>query len=351
MSFGSFRTIWITLRAANYTTQAFNSTIKGLSKLQQEQLRLKMDASKNILAVGTMYLALGMIATRTITSIMSKSELGQQVLTRFGENTSKSMAKLGDSLARVVGPILDVIARILELATANPIIRDLLAIFMVLGTTILIVAGVVKMFTGAMGILTVMWSFHNVHATSAQMTLTAYSATAKVATASTVSLGMALGLVTAGFSVFMILGQVIGSNAGAIVAAITSITLAILALAVALNVLSVGTLTPLQLAAFAAGAGMAAGVMAIQSQQPTYKIGTRMLTQTGPITGHAGEIVWNPTNQLPTQVNNDVTGRGIPKKTEFNVTISTGDIHTKADKEELRPFILKTIRDAVDNKD
>lgn len=354
MGFGFFRTIWISLRAVNYTTQAFQDTVHGLTKLQQAQLRLKMDAARNMMAVGAMYVAMGGMAIMIINRIMQSSELGQKVLGEFGNSAGKSMDKLGASFAKVMGPLLNIVAKILELATANPIIADLLAGLIVLGTVILIAAGAVKLFSGAVAILNLQLMVKKLMVTSTQQSLLPYIGATHAATGATIGLATAVKMVaislTVGLGLFTLLSGYMGQLPAALFAA--SAAFAILAVqmwlaAGAMSVLSWGA------AAIAGGAALA-GAIAIATgagQAPEYQMGTRMLTKTGPIIGHRGEVVYNPENQLPTQINKGVEGRGTSHHQNVTIDLSGSTIQTKANEEELIPMIKRALRKAIQNKE
>jgi hypothetical protein len=310
-----------------------------------------MDASKNILAVGTMYVAMGFIATMVISKIMAQSELGKQVLADFGSSVGKSLGRLGESLARILTPLLNVVATILELATSTPIVRELLAIFLILGTTILLVAGVVKMFTGAIGILTTMWGSHNIGATGGQMTLSAYGAVAAGVTPPVLTLGAALAMVAASLTVGVALFTVLNSIMGPLPAALFAVAAAFAVLAVQLW-LAAGAMSVLSWGAAAVAGGAAlAGAIAIATgvgtQSPEYQTGTRMFTKTGMGVFHKGEIAYNPENKLPTQVNRDLEGKGTSLRQDVTIDLSGSTIQTKADKEELLPMIKRGLRDVV----
>jgi hypothetical protein len=351
MGFGFFRTIWISLRAVNYTTQAFQDTVTGLSKLQQAQLRLKMDAARNMMAVGAMYVAMGGMAIMIITKIMNQSELGQKVLGEFGDSAGKSMSKLGDSFARVMGPLLNIVAKILELATANPIISDLLAGLITIGAVILIAAGAVKLFSGAIAILNLQLMVKKLMVHSTQQSLLPYIGATHGATGATMGLAAAINMcilpLMIGVGLFTVLSSYMGQLPAALFAA--SAAFAILAIqmwlaAGAMSVLSWGA------AAIAGGAALA-GAIAIASgagQAPEYQMGTRMLTKTGPIIGHRGEVMYNPENQLPTQINNELRGgKATSLRQDVRIDLSGSIIQTKADKEELIPIMKRELRNIV----
>lgn len=345
MGFGFFRTIWISLRAVNYTTQAFQDTVHGLSKLQQAQLRLKMDAARNMMAVGAMYVAMGGMAIMVISRIMNQSELGRKVLGEFGDSVGKSMGKLGDSLSKVMTPLLNIVAKILELATANPIISDLLAGLIVLGAVILIASGAVKLFSGAVAILNLQLMVKKLMVHGAQQSLLPYIGATTGAAHATMGLATAIAAVTGGFAIAYVILSTINSPIASAIAVIAGLTIALWALFIAESAASVGI-------ALVAGGIAAAGAVTLASQygafgKPEYQMGTRMLTKTGPIIGHRGEIVYNPENQLPTQVNRGMEGKSTSLRQNVTIDLSGSTIQTKADKDELLPMIKRGLRNII----
>lgn len=343
-SFGFFRTIWITLRAANYTTRAFGDTIKGLKKLEQQQLQFKMNAQRNIMAVGIMYLAFAGIAVQTISRIVSASKYGQRMLENFGIRISKSMARLGDTLARLLEPILNVIASLLEIATANPILRMLLSLVIMLGTAFLVWKGVTMMLSGAIGMLSIQMSAKALATKAATTSLMAWIPTAKVATASAISLGTAINWVFAGFAVGLGLVMAIYSAFGKLPAIIAAVTIAVIALAVALWS-AAGGLSVLTFGA-AAIAGGAAIAGAIVASQPEFAMGTSFVRKGGLAVVHEGEEI---RSARESRVQPRMETRQF-QRTTTHINVTMGDVYTKTDKENLVPMMKRALKEALDEK-
>jgi len=343
-SFGFFRTIWITLRAANYTTRAFNDTIKSLKKLEQQQLMFKMNAQRNIMAVGIMYMAFAGIAIQTMSSIISASAYGQRMLTRFGDSISKSMAKLGDTLARMLEPILSVVASLLQIATANPILRMLISLAIMLGTAFLIWKGITMVLSGAIGMLSLQMSANALTTKASQTSLMSWIPTAKAATGAALSLGIAINWAFMGFAVGLGLVMAIYSAFGKLPAIIAAVTIAIIGLAVALWS-AAGGLSVLTFGA-AAIAGGAAIAGAIVASQPEFAMGTSFVRKGGLAVVHEGEEI---RSARESKMQPRMESRQF-EKTIYHVTISTGDIHTKSDKENLVPMIKRALKEAMDQK-
>lgn len=345
MAFGFFRTIWISLRAVNYTTRAFQDTITSLNKTQQAQIRFALNAKRNMMAVGMMYIAFGGIAMQTLGQIMSMSKYGEQVLTGFGESVGKSLGKLGETMARILKPFLDIIAKILEMAMAIPLFKEFASVVMIVGTVILFTAGMVKVFSGALGILKIQHMASVLMTRSHQGALTAWIPTVHTATGATISLSTALMAVFAGFSMGFGIVMAIYSAFGKLPAIIAAVTTAVIALAVALWS-AAGGLSVLTFGA-AAVAGGAAIAGAIAASQPEYQMGTSFVRKGGLAWVDEGEEIrsareskvkprWEETREY--------------KKSVTTINISMGDVNTKADVEDMVPTIKRALKDALDNK-
>lgn len=348
MGFSFFRTIWITLRATNYTTRAFEDTIRGLKKMQQEQLRFRMNAAKNIFAVGIMYVAFGTIAVGVLGRVMAASKLGQQVMENFGNRIGKSMAKLGDALATILGPILEVVAGILEFAVAIPFFKEIAALLMILVTGFLLVRGATMMFSAAMEMLKVS-KLADIVVTKvqAQTLLTQFTPATKAATVATIGLGQALMFVGAGFTaafgavfmVYQIFGKMPAIILGVVVA-LVALLVVVLALA---NVLTLGGATMLAVAGAGVGGAIGAGAIAMM---PEHEMGTSFVRQGGLARVHAGEEIISAREK---QIQPRWEKREF-KKSYWDVNVNIGTVHTKADEENMIPLVKRALKESLDNK-
>jgi len=348
MGFSFFRTIWITLRASNYTTRAFEDTIRGLKKMQRDQLRFRMNAAKNMFAVGTMYLAFGTIAVGVLGAVMNSSRLGQRVMENFGKRVGKSMAKLGDALASILAPILEITANILEMAMTIPFFKELVAIVLILGTAFLLAKGVTMMFSSALTMLHISQVASTITTkVQAQTLLTKFVPATKASTVATYSLGQSLMFVAAGFTaafgavfmVYQIFGKMPAIILGVVIA-LVALLVVVLALA---NVLTLGGATMLAVAG--AGVGGAIGAMAVASM-PEHQMGTSFVRQGGLARVHAGEEIISAREK---QVQPRWEKREF-KKSFWDVNVSIGDVHTKADEETMIPMIKRALKESLDNK-
>lgn len=350
MSFMLFRTIWITLRASNYTTRAFEDTIRGLKKVQREQLKFRMNAAKNIFAVGTMYLAFGVIAAFVMSAVMNASKSGQRVMENFGKRVGKSMEKLSAALATMLKPMLDIVATVLEFAVAIPLFKEVAALAMILGTAFLIVMGITKM----LGAVTEMLAIKHIVAgistgIHAKMIQTQLLPATQAQTVATYGLGQALLFVGAGFAVafgavfmvYQIFGKLPAIILGVVIAMI-ALLVVVLALA---NVLTLGMATKFALVGAAVGGLVGAAAVA---SMPEHQMGTSFVREGGFARVHAGEeIISARESRVHPRWEK---GQELVKRSYWNVNVTMGDVHTKADEETMIPLLKRALKESLDNK-
>jgi len=350
MSFMLFRTIWITLRASNYTTRAFEDTIRGMKKLQREQLKFKMNAAKNIFAVGTMYLAFGVIAGFVMAGVMNASKAGQRVMENFGKRVGKSMEKLSTALAAILRPMLDIVASVLEFAVAIPLFKEVAAVAMILGTGFLIVMGITKVFGAAMAMLSIK---HMAAAIAvklhAKSIASDWTVATKVATVATYGLGQALLFVGAGFAVafgavfmvYQIFGKLPAIILGVVIAMV-ALLVVVLALA---NVLTLGMATKYALVGAAVGGLVGAAAVA---SMPEHQMGTSFVREGGYAKVHAGEeIISARESRVHPRWEK---GQELVKRSYWNVNVTMENVHTKADEETMIPLLKRALKESLDNK-
>lgn len=343
------RTIWISLRAMNYTDQAFRASIQNIEKLEKgekallnQRLQALQVARLNV-QTGVLYAATTAMVAQQVFNLLNSTQEGSQYMSEFNQTVQELKVAFADTLFEALKPFLDVFKSIMEFLKNTGPLRSVIVYVGLFAGGLFALYSVYLILRGAM-------AQHN-----ANLALTAYltqmaekynismTATNTGLAFSFKSLALSVGLVTAGLAIFMMIGQVIGKDAGIIVAAITAITVALLALAVAMNIVSVGSLTPLQLGAFAAGAGLAAGVMAMQG---SYAVGTRSLPYTGMFLGHKGEVVYNPSTNRPAGVQSDLRGEG-SSTTIQDIDIHVGTINTKTDVDDMEEKMGRTLFKAV----
>ena len=307
----------------------------------------KMNAARNMMAVGMMYVAFGAIAVGTIASVMQMSKLGESVMTSFSNRINKSLAKLGTAFAEILEPILNVVATILEMVTAHPILTKTIALLVLFGASALLLAGVIKVLSGGLLMVTTMMGVKAMATTAAQKSLLAYIPTTQAATVATYSLAGALKAVGIGFTIGFSLVLAISGAFGKMAGIIAGVTITVIALAIALWS-AAGALSVLTFGA-AAIAGGAAIATAIVAAQPEFKMGTSFVRKTGFALVHAGEEIKSARESPMASAR---AGGGFSRShTEVTLDFSGSTIQTKADKEELLPWIKRAMRESLRAKE
>jgi len=280
MAFGAFRTIWITLRASNYTARAFEALEKSMGRIISEEEQLRRKTIRNMGAVGLMFVAMGLTAVTAIMGIIQKSRYGERMLARFSKRVDKALGRLGDRLARALEPILNVVIGLLEFLTSIQ-----------LGEWLVIGATAALILVGAL-----------------------LAAALAINTLST-NLPLAIGNLKA----------FIGTIWGAVTA---------LGAYVKLLLISNPWLIPVAIGAAAAGAaivGKAAGA---------YQMGTAFVQKGGLAVLHGGEEIKSARESRHPSL---IERKG-PTKRVYQVRLDIKNLHTKADKEGMVKVIRDALR-------
>ena len=331
--------IWITLRAANYTSQAMNDASKGLTKVQMAQNRL----AKSSVQLGLMYVAMGAMALQGMIGVMQFSERGKQVMTDFSEAVEPAMNRLSDAFANVIEPLLKVTTSLLNMATAHPVITQLAAIVAVFGAGALIALGVTKALMGGLALL----GFATM-TTSGQFlilggTVKQWIALALGGTGASLTLAAALQMVAisagAGLGIFLALEPILGALPAALFGVAAAFALLAVQLWLSAHAMSILTWG---LAAIA-GTAAIAGAMAMASNVGNFGSGTTFVRRTGTALVHEGEVVYNPRTQSPREIFNDVN-RGERGASSQIINITIENVHTKADIDDLDEVFGRKLR-------
>lgn len=337
------RSIWIGLRAMNYTSQAFRDVDRDVEKVKNSQKELQRQ-SLHMIQAGIMWMTLGSMFGLAISNMIRASVEGSMYMAKFDQRMSEVIARIGDALLRVLKPALDVLISFLEWASQNQFLASLIAWLMVLGTAVVFLGGAFLGLKGIMG-----GSIMNIFIGLLQM-LDPLTIGMLKFSAATHQVGIAAIGVAAGLAIFFALRDVLGPIPAAMVA--IGVAVAFLALqlwlAAKASIMLTGGLAAI--GGTIALAGLAAGGMGEQqsSSVPVFHSGTRMVSRTGLAVVQAGEEIRNNQRGLPTD-SSSKNGMGNIQTNTFDMRGAT--ILTKANKEELRPFILKTLREGMTAKE
>jgi hypothetical protein len=333
--------IWIVFRGINYTDQATRQVGRNIDQLVQKQQELRQQAVRLAMA-GMMWTVFAGLAVMAISKIMEKSMEGRRILHEFDKSMNKMLSTIADGFAKVMGPSMKLLGMFFDIIAKHPMIGQLVAVLATLLISFMALKGITMILSGLSTYLGVSHLFQ-AQATK-QLTLTQFGCTASTMTLSgafkilRASLGPAFMI----FMLFFQVGVMFQQHAPIILGVIIALTAVFAILAATLW----SAATAMSILTFGAAAAIGVGAaIAASASAPTYETGVRSVRKTGLVMAHEGEEIRSKRNVAYGQ--GQETKR--PETRQFNITF-TGDIHTKADKEELKPLILKTVRDAMDNK-
>jgi hypothetical protein len=337
------RMLWISIRAMQYTDRATQQVVGNMSKLMAAEDKMHRQHAILSIAGGVMWVALASMATSAVMGIMRTTREGAGVMNQFDRSVGQLTKSFGTAFVKVLGPVIKALTGLFTWISKLPMpVLTAMAAIVTCGLAFLTFFGVSMILRGGLTYLGIKL-FHT-SVGFKQLQFSAGPATAALNNMSIAghNLGLSLNKAFLIFTVFMSLGSMLGKEGSKWAAVIGGITLAVLLLAKALWGAAIPT------AIVTGGLAMAGGLAAAALMQQTFQVGTRRVQRTGPAIVHAGEMVGTERG-LKAQIGGK--GAGSPDKQQINATINfSGNIQTKADKEELRPLILKVIKEALDNK-
>ncbi len=327
------RTIWVAIRGINYTDRATREVGKNIDTLIKEQQKLRQHAVQMLMA-GTMWTAFAGLAVIGIGKIIGASAEGRRALRMLERATNEMLKSMSQAFLKVLGPTINMLTQFLRLIAQNQPLMQLIAVLATLAIALVTVKGVSLIMSGA-------WDLVMQKATLMGVVTVG---TANTMTMSFIKLQAAMGPILMGFMIGAQLAAMFSNNVGAMVALIGVLTVATLALAAALWKAGLG----LSILTFGGAAIAGVAAMAFASQAtPSYQVGTEYVRRTRPAMVHEGEKITSVRDRSLGR--GEETQRNFPvRKTEINFNGLT--VQTKATKEELKPLILKTVRDAMDNR-
>jgi len=336
------RTIWIALRAINYTDYAFNAAIRNLSELQKkeiEQYVMQKRLASATIRTGMMYAVMGGMILGSLFYIMKFSREGSQFMSSFQQKTERALGRVGEAFFKIMKPTLELIASILDAIAENRALARFVAILGITIGTVLLFSGSLMILRGALGQLKSMFAINAILAKSYSNSMVQAKLTTDALVASTMRM-MILFLIFYQITSFLI------ENFGVMPALIIMVaaTVAILAVmlwkaATAMSVLTFGI-------AAIAGIGAAIAAYTQMGELAGYQLGTRFVPYTGLALVHEGEIIYNPSTGRPTGI-----GESRPVTSKTEITISIGEVHTKSDIDDLDERIRVALREALKERE
>jgi len=338
------RTIYVAVRGLNYTDRATREVGANVDKMVKKQQALRTQMVQTF-AAGIMWAAMAGMMVMGIMKIMEASMAGRAVLRGFTRSINQLTKALSDQFAKILGPLIDMMSTFIDIISKNEPLMRMMASAMLIGTALLAVKGATMLLGVALQYLTGWWA----STTVAMNTFTVYAGygTAQVLTLSgafTV-LRASLGPAVIMFMAMYQLATAFGNYAPVLLAVVAALTVATVAYAVA----NWSAATALSILTFGAAAVIGVGAaIAARATMPVYHTGTKFVQRTGPAMVQQGEEIRSAyeVNAQRSQI-----GGQRPFPTRRNqITISIGTVKTQADEEELKPLILKVVKDAMDDK-
>jgi hypothetical protein len=343
------RTVWISLRAMNYTDQAFRDAIRNMKHLTEadkekiKTLLIDKDIAMKSIQVGTLYAAMTMMVAQRVGQLLSLTQVGASYMSEFKASWEELKVSFADTLFTVLKPLLDVFKMFMDAIKNNGALRTAVVIVALLGVGLLALYSAYMILNGVMKMNAIMHSINAIVTGVNTKSMWAHGISVHGVKIAYWQLGAAMGAAFAAFTVTYSLLQGMNPLITGVIAVVFALVAAFWALYVAESAASWGVAAVM--GGIAAGAAVATA-SSIQSGMPSHAVGTRRVFQTGPAWLHKDEIVYNPSTNRPAGVENQVMGREARETTELTVNF-TGDIHTKADVEELDEVVGRKIYRAV----
>ena len=345
------RTIWISLRAINYTDRAFRQAMRNVNNLSKAEriaaeglMVLRAEMMATIMA-GIMFAAMGAMVMGTMIGMMGETRIGAAYMEEFNAEMAEAKIIMADTFFVIMRPALDILKAFISLMERYPVIARLVGVMAALAGVLLTVYGAylilkavreLNLITTALELglgqkVSMYWGLHAVTINGV-----------------TVSYWLLAGAIAGALVGFILMYQIC-QKLGRTTALIIGLSLAIVGLAIAIAMLRGAFGDFSSIAGVLAVGALGAGAGAIISGMEQHQMGTRGLRRTGPVWAHKGEVIYNPATRRPTQIANDLERGRQPSMTRNDIDITIENVHTKADfedlDEELREALFKSMRE------
>ena len=342
---GNIRTIWITIRAVNYTQKVFNdintvmnTTIKT-EKDMADMTKNMSKASVDFIAAGTMMIALGAMVGMQLWNMASASKEGAADFAQLTQNFNETKAALSDTLYEILKAcqVFTILNGLLDFIKDNTWAQVLVLGLGLVAIALLVIVGALFLFNGLViqaGLFSTNWALMTGFLTTSLQTLTAGLIPLNI---EMWQLAGAMAAVGGAILLFMALKDITGPIAAAIIA-VTALTIALWILFAAEAASSLG------IALIAGGAAVIAATAIASQTMGHFQEGTRSIPYTGPIFAHKGEVVYNPSTNRPLQVGNDLAREGAGESSVYNMPITIENVHTKAEMDDVDEQMRKALR-------
>jgi len=328
------RTVWISLRALNYTDRAFRAAIINLDKLAKaERDHVKMllaqkEVARMQVQVNLLYAATLSMMAGQLFNLMAQTEAGATYMSEFNQVIKELKVAFADTFFEILRPVLDVMKAFAVLLRDNEPLRKVIGFVAILAGALVMLYFTVKILTGIYQGYLLTQKIHSYLTDLAVKKNIQLMVSNKGLTISWVTLGAAIKIALGSFALFMGLGMLLGKQGSMWAAVIIGIAMAVYVLAAALK----GAAISLSILTW--GAAAIAGLAAV-AMMPEFAGGTRAAPFTGPMWVHKGEIIYNPRSGRPAGVRDILGGEEGPRVTNQEVNVTIENLHTKAEFDDL----------------
>jgi len=309
------KTIWITMRAIDYTGRVFERAIKNIQNLSKEQKKLAIASLRS-----------GIEAFR---AGMMWATLGQMLF-----QSGIEMA----ATTKTLKPLADMFKSLNDTLSKNEGLRVLLSLLMILGGLLMMVYGATLALAGVGKILYAVQILQTKGFAAMIASILGLQGPLTALQMQLLMVGLAAGI---GFALFFLLKDSLGPIPAMLIAVAVAVGILAIQLWLAAGAMSVLTWGLAAIAGAAALAGVVAMVAGVTGKQ----MGTMSMPYTGLVLAHQGEVIYNPATHRPTQVGNDLEREGqVPSQTFYDMPIRIENVHTKAEFDDVDEKLRKALR-------
>lgn len=342
------RTVWISLRAINYTDRAFKLATKNIANLEDKEKDLvkaylrEKDAARFAIQTNMLYAATLALTTQRVLSMLAATDSGQMHLSEFNEALEETKNAFADTLFTALRPLIDAMTGFLRVLSNNAPLRTVLVILAglaVVGAALVITVSSLNALYRSLAATQAIYSIITGKQTIVQIgNLTITRAQVIAYTKLALAVGAAFGIF---YTIFTLL-KGINPIFSAAIAVVLALAAALIKLYIAESFATLGV------AAVAGAAG--AGLAAVTAATYGFQMGTRSAPYTGLAMIHKGEVVYNPATERPTQIAADIRrGKKDGSVTRQDVRINIDTVNTKSDIDDFNEKVSRTLRRGMRN--
>ena len=335
------RTVWIALRAVNYTDRAVKAAMLNFEELTRKQKQWireqqeEMMIARMNMQTGMMLVAMSGMLAQNLFNLAAQTQAGAVYMAEWQRTLEEAKTALADTVFTALKPFLEVLLWVFRAIREDPALRWLITAMMMLSIAIMGVYGAYLLYTGMLKYYEIIqkvinqliaWGIikHNSETAAILTKASAYKTLAK-------SAGVAIGTFFLMYEIMSRLPPIIGV-----------VTTAVLALAAALYFLHGAKYGPI-LGVALAGAAVGSMVGTLKSLG-AFQRGTLFVPETGLALVHKGEVIYNPNLGLPTSIEKEIERTETVKRAEYHIPIVIEHVHTKADLDDLDEKLRESLR-------